>query len=409
MTTFPLPTLGPTIGPAGIVIPAFEDILASLQSDMRSIYGSDIDLAADTQDGQLLAIQAQAIYDTNDAIATVFNGFSPTYAQGTALSSLIKINGLQREVPSNSTAALVLVGVAGTIIPSGIVEDQFGNQYGLPPNVEIPSSGSIIVLGTALVPGAILSPANTITRFVTIIKDWQSVTNPSPSVPGAPVESDATLRGRQSVSTSLPAQTPLLAIEAAVANLTGVQRYAIYNNDTAALDANSIPSHSIAVVVLGGDPVEIATVIAEKKNPGTGTFGTTAEIIIDPSGVPNKINFFYLDETPIYFAIQLHPQAGYLSTTGTLVLQVVAAAINTLPIGGNVQWSKLWAAANLSGSVALAVTGISQSQLDALSNTYEIVTLFIGLAPAPTGTTDITITFEAGASCPPANGSVTVV
>ena len=406
---YPLNTLAPVITSAGLVVPSFEDILASFQAEYRGIYGADVYLAADSQDGQLLGILSEAIYDTNDAIATVFNGFSPGTAQGTALSSLVKINGLKRESPSFSTAALYLVGVAGTIIPSGIVADGFGNQYSLPPNTVIPYSGDITVTGTCLTPGAIASPTGTITEFITIIPGWQNCTNPAPSVPGAPVEDDAELRLRQSVSTSLPAQTPLLAIEAAVANLPGVQRYAIYNNDKSAPDSNGIPSHSIAVVVLGGDAVEIATVIAEKKSPGCGTFGTTQEIIIDPAGVPNTINFFFLHEVPVYFAITLRALAGYLSSTGALIQQVMSAYISTLPIGQNVQYTKLGGPANLSGSAALAVSGLTQPQLDVLSATYEIQTMFIGLAPTPANRADIMINFASGASCPIANGTVTPV
>ena len=409
MTTYPLPTLAPTIGPDGITIPSYEDILASKQATYRGVYGSDVDLASDTQDGQSLAIESQAVYDTNDAIATVFNGFSPTNAQGAALSSLVKINGLQRESSSFSTADLYIVGVAGTIIPSGIVADGFGNQYSLPPNTVIPYSGDITITGTCLTPGAIASPENTITEFVTVIPGWQSCTNPAPSVPGAPVEDDAELRQRQSVSTSLPAQTPLLAIQAAIANLPGVQRYAIYNNDKRYPDSNGVPRNSIAVVVLGGDPVEIATVISEKKSPGCGTFGTTSEIIIDPAGVPNTINFFPLIERQVYFTITLRALPGYLSSTGNLIQQVMGAYISTLPIGQNVQYTKLGGPANLNGTAALAVSGLTQPQLDALSATYEIQTMFIGLAPAPTTRADIMINFASGADCPAANGTVTPV
>lgn len=409
MPIFPLPTLGPTITADGITVPSLEDIIASEQASYRQIYGSDVDLDSDTQDGQLLSILAQSIFDTNDAIVTVFNGFSPTNAQGVALSSLVKINGLRRLSPSLSTAALVIVGEAGRLIPSGIVADGFGNQYGLPLNTVIPFGGEITVTGTCLTPGAIASPANTITQIVTIIPGWQTVNNPAPSVPGAPVESDATLRQRQSVSTGLPAQTPLLAIEAAVANLSGVQRYAIYNNDKAVADANGIPSHSIALVVLGGDAVGIATVISEKKNPGTGTFGTTSEVVLDPSGVPNRINFFYLAEVPIYFALTIRALPGYISTTGQTVLGVLAGYINALPIGENVVYSRLWAPANLSGTAAVAISRLPQAQLDALSSTYEVTALAVGLAPAPTSTNDIVIHFASGAQCAAVNGVLTTV
>lgn len=407
MTTYPLPTLGPTITAAGITVPAYEDILASKQAQYRAIYGLDIDLASDTQDGQFLAIESQAIFDTNDAIVTVFNGFSPTNAQGANLSSLVKINGLQREAASFSTTPLDIVGQAGTIIVSGIVVDDFGNQWTLPPNVVIPDGGAITETGTCAVPGAILPQPGTITGIVTIQPGWQTVNNPSDATLGAPVETDATLRQRQTVSTSQPAQTPLQSILAAVANIPGVERYAIYQNDTNTTDANTLPPHSISIIDGGGDVVDVATAIASKKSPGTATYGTTSEIVIDPSGVPNTIRFYVLDTLTAYFILGVHPLSGYLATTGQLAINAVAAALSTLLIGETAYVNKLFAPANLSGDAALSVAGgLTQQQLDVLSLTYNVTYIYLGTAPAPGSQVDIVVAFNQQANCPAANGSV---
>ena len=115
----------------------------------------------------------------------------------------------------------------------------------------------------------------------------QSLTTTEDAILGAPVESDALLRQRQTISTGLPAQTPLEAIIANVANLPGVTGFAGYQNDTGTTDGNGIPGHTIAIVVGGGDPLAICTAISEKKSPGTGTFGSTAIIVVDPTGIPN--------------------------------------------------------------------------------------------------------------------------
>jgi uncharacterized phage protein gp47/JayE len=415
MTTYPLPTLGPTITSAGITVPAFEDILASYQASYRGIYGSDVSLAANDQDGQLLGILSQAVYDTNDAIVTVFNGFSPTNAQGAALSSLVKINGLQREASSFSTAPATIIGQALTFIASGIVQDGFGNQWTLPSNVQVPTGGAIDVTLTCATPGAITLPegSTTITAnggglsFVTVIPGFQSVTTTSAATPGAPVELDATLRQRQAISTGLPAQTPLEAILANVADLPGVTRYAIYENDTNATDGNGLPAKSICLVVGGGDELAIATTIAEKKNPGTGTYGSTSQIIIDPSGVPNTIRFFVLDFTNIYVGVTLTPLAGYEDTTGTLIQNVVATWVSSLLIGQNVQYWKLGNPINLSGTIAQTVSGLTQPQLDALSATYDVAAVKVGTSPSPTGVIDIPIAFNFAAACVAANVVIT--
>lgn len=402
---YPLASISCRIDANGISAPPYADILASLQASYRLIYGQDVDLAPDTQDGQLIAIQASAQDDSNQNVIAVYNGFSPTFAQGAGLSSLVKINGLRRHSDSFSTATLLLVGQAQTFIASGIVADGFGNQWTLPPNTVIPLSGEITVTGTCTTPGAVAAAAGTITQFVTIVAGWQSVTNTASATPGAPVESDATLRQRQSVSTSLPAQTPLAAIIANVANIAGVQRYAIYNNDQKDPDGNGIPPNSIAVVVEGGDVGTIAQVIADKKNPGTGTYGTTSRVIVDQSGVPEEIDFFELTEVPIYYAVTLTINAAYAQATGQLVMLAVAAAIQGLNIGTTVEYSRLWSAANLSGTAALSVApGLTQAQLDQLSGTYEVTSLTIGTDPAFLGTRDLPILFNQAAQCTAANG-----
>src|SRR4051794_209612 len=110
-----------TIDASGISAPTYAEILTSLQDSMRSIYGDDIYIEADSQDGQFLAILALAIKTANDASIDVYNSFRPGFAQGGGLSSVVKINGLKRLVPSNSSVVLTLIGQAGTIITNGFV------------------------------------------------------------------------------------------------------------------------------------------------------------------------------------------------------------------------------------------------------------------------------------------------
>jgi len=376
-TTYPLTTLAAQITSTGISAPSYADIFASLQASFQSIYGSDIYLAADSQDGQMLAVMAQAISDCNQTAIAVYNAFSPTYAQGAGLSSVVKINGIQREISTYSTAVLDLVGQAGAPILNGIVQDASQNNWALPASVTIPPSGTISVTATCQTIGAITALPNTITDISTPQLGWQSATNPAASAPGNPVEQDAALRQRQTVSTSLPAQTPLQAIIANVANVVGVGRYAIYENPTKITDSNGIPANNIAVVVEGGDATQIATAIEVKKSPGTGTYGTTSVIVYDPSGVPINISFFELTEVPVFALIDITPLAGYVSTTGTAIQQAVSAFIEGLSIGSGVNLNKVLSPAGLQGNAAITATGLTQSQLAALAATYDIDSVYM--------------------------------
>ena len=405
---YPLSRLGATIDLNGISAPTFEDIFQSFQAAYRQIYGSDVDLDPDTQDGQWLAVQSQIVYDTNAAVIAAYLSYSPTWAQGIGLSSEVKINGLRRLVPSNSAVDVRLVGQAGTTINNGVIADDFQNRWDLPATVIIPPQGEITVTAIAEVAGALTAGANSVTTMVTMVPGWQSVSNPAPATPGAPLESDATLRKRQSVSTAIAAISPREAIRAALLNLEGVQRCQVWDNDTDSVDANGIPAHSIAVVIEGGDDTLIASTIFIKKNTGCGTYGTTKVIITDTTGLPQTINFWRMQQYPIYVGITIRPLIGYQDSTGSLLINCVVSYINQLDIGATVHTEWLHPPANLSGDVATGFSAMTQQQLDILSSTYVVESIFIGTNPAPTSAAEIPVPFTAAATCATAWVTLTV-
>jgi uncharacterized phage protein gp47/JayE len=413
---YPLATLAATIDQNGIAAPTFGDIFASLQAAYQQIYGSDADLAPDSQDGQWIGVQSQIVYDMNAALIAGYLSYAPTTAQGIGLSSVVKINGMRRLVPSNSSAAVVLVGQAGTTINDGVIADPFNNRWDLPPVVEIPIEGQVTVTAVCETAGATTAAPNTLTTMLTLFPGWQSVTNPAAAFAGNPLETDATLRKRQSVSTSLPAITPLTSIFAAVANVPGVGRTKVYDNDTDFYSIpDAIPPHSIAVVVEGGDADQIAQTIALKKNTGCGTYGSTEVIVQDPAGVPLTIDFFYLIEQPIFVAVTIQPLPGYLDTIGKLIIAAIAQFIENLEIGEDVYAAWLMAPADLAGDAAmqaagvLANTAVTQAQLDQYSSTYVVRNIAIGLAANPTTANDINVPFNAAASCNPSNITLSLV
>lgn len=381
---YPLPTLAAAVTPTGITAPAYHDILVSLITSFQNIYGADISLDPSTQDYQLLAIFASAINDANAAAIAVYNSFSPAFAVGAGLSSVVKINGLKRLVPTLSTADLTIVGVAGTIITNGAAGDALGNRWNLPASVTIPGGGSVVATASCSVLGATAAGAGTITNILTPTLGWQTVTNVAAATPGAPVESDAALRRRQAVSTGLPAQTPLQAIVGTILNLAGVLAIRAYENPTGTADANGVPAHAISLVVSGGDSTAIATAIANKKNPGTNTYGTTTITVTYPGGATNAINFYRPTAKRLIAAVTIKALPGYVATTGTALLASMAAYVNALPIGVSVYLSNMIAAATLDNA--------------ALASTYNVTALTQAFFGGALTAADLAIAFneEAG-------------
>lgn len=391
MPTFPLPTLAFQVTATGISAPSFSDILSSLTASFQSIFGSDAYLQPDSQEGQWIAVLAAGINDQNQAAIALYNSMSPATAQGTGLSSLVKINGLLRHLPTNSSVTVTIVGVVGTEIDNGVVMDTNSNLWNLPSVVIIPLAGSIDVLATAQQAGAIAATANSVNVIQTPTLGWQTANNANPATPGAPVETDAALRKRQSISTSLSALTPLQAIVGSVANIAGVQRSAIYENPTNAPDTNGLPAHSISVVAEGGDLTAVATAIEQKKSPGTATFGSTTIVVNDPAGVPVSINFYQLAIVNVWVSVTIKALPGYTAALNSQITGALLSFINSLPIGDSVYFNWLIGIAGLDANIAFRITSLT-----------------LGTAPAPAGTADVAIAFNQAAKTVAANIILTV-
>lgn len=328
-------TLACTIDSTGIFAPDYSDILQELKIAYWSIYGSDADLDADSQDGQLLAVFAQAIYDSNQVAVQVYDNYAPSTSQGAGLSSVVKINGIQREVSSNSTVTVTITGTPGTTITSGLVGDNqnLGTQWALPSPTVIPGGGSIAVTATSVTAGAVAAAPNTLTQILTPTFGWNTVNNGAAATLGNPVEDDAQLRERQSNSTAIAAQSIDSAIYAGIANLPGVTAVSFDDNDTGAPDENGVPAHSLAFIVTGGDIQSIAGVIAKLKPPGTPTFGTTNVVVVDPHGISNTINFFQTSSVTVTINLTIQPLVGYTAAIGTAIINSMIKFINSLGIG----------------------------------------------------------------------------
>lgn len=396
MATFPLATLAAIVSPIGITTPSYDDILTSLKTSWQQIYGSDVYLGSDTQDGQALAIFAQAIYDSNQTCIAVYNQFSPSTAQGAGLSSLVKQNGIRRLIPTYSQVDLLLGGSVGTVINKGVAADAAGNQWVLPSSVTIPIGGSILITAHAQQPGSIAAGIGAVNVIATPTFGWSTVNNSTAATPGLPVETDAALRQRQALSTRLIALTVLEATVAAIAGIAGVISVTPYENSTGSTDANGLPAHSISMVVLGGDATAIATAIANKKTPGCATYGTTTINVTDKVGITHPINFYIPTQKRIVVAITIKALAGYVSSTGVAVKQALADYINAIGVGHNVMLSRLYLPAQLNGTDPRLVQ-------------YEVTVLNIAIFPSSPSTADLTIAFNEVATSLTTDITLTVV
>ncbi len=96
------------------------------------------------------------------------------------------------------------------------------------------------------------------------------------------------------------------------------------------------------MVVDGGDALEIAQAIAAKKTPGTGTYGTTTEIVTDIYGISHLISFFRPTGAPITATVTIIAPGGLHDDGGDAIKQAVADYVNDVAIGGGESGSVEW-------------------------------------------------------------------
>ena len=369
----------------GITAPSYDEILDYFQLQARSIFGSDINLDADTQDGQLIAIFSAALHDVNSQAIATYNAFGPKTAIGPALDNAVALNGLKRHEATASQVDLRLIGQAGTVITNGAAIDSFENRWLLPAEVVIPVSGEITVTATAEELGDIEAAANSITRIGTPTLGWQSVTNPNAATVGVAVETDAQLRVRQARSTALPSISLWEGIISSLLNLPGVIRVSGVKNDTNVEDDNGIPGHTIAMIVDGGQVAEIGETIFLKKAEGTGTYGDVETTYMDSYGFPNKVRFSRPTLVEISATLTIVPAADYITTVADEIKARIAEYINGLEIGESVNAARVLTAAIM--------------QCPGIDDRFSVSALTLGKNSSPQTTASIPIQWNEAAAC----------
>lgn len=294
-----------SLGPTGLTLATRDELVAILTLAFQTIYGADINLDSDSPDGQLMNIFIQMLLDDQDLLNQINNMFDPDNAIGVILDQRVAINGIQRQagtftvtnVTIVTTQALNLYGLDqaqdADAQPVYTVADNAGNNWLLQTTQTIASSGSYVLSFQAEVPGAILTVPNTITVPVTIVLGVSSINNPTAyTTLGINEESDAVLKVRRQKSVALASQGYLAGLLAALENINGVTSAFVYENVTGDTDMDSVPGHSIWVIVAGtGANQDIATAIYTKRNAGCGMKGSVSYIITQVDGSPFNIKW----------------------------------------------------------------------------------------------------------------------
>lgn len=278
----------------GLTVKTVTEIAEELTASYQGIYGPDINVEANSPDGQAIGIQAQACSDNLQLLVQTYNSFSPESAFGRVLDQRVAINGVARDEGSYTkayvdvtvTSAVTLPGQdspAGTTVFA--VSDTAGNQFQLEASYAFGGAGTQTLAFRAVTLGQVQTAPNTIQTIVTVTLGVASVNNPSTSndVEGLPEETDPQLKIRRVKSFFLQAVGPADALRAALLNnVPGCSDAYVAENNTAA-PVLGVPAHGMWVIVNGGAPADIGQAIYAKKNPGSALTGAQSYAVVRPA------------------------------------------------------------------------------------------------------------------------------
>lgn len=314
---------------AGLQVATQTEYIEQFTAAMEDIYGSDINLEQSTPDGQMMMIYIQTALDVLDLLVNIYNMFDPDNAIGVVLDQRVAINGIQRRAGTHTIQnvtvtvdrALNIYGLDQDVEPVYTVSDSEGNEFVLVTSHVFSGSGSASLVFQALLPGEVLTIPNTITVPVTVVLGVVSVNNPLGATSiGVNEETDAELRLRRQKSVSLASQGYYAGLMAALLNIDGVTSSYIYENDSDSTDGDGVPSHSIWVIVSGGDPNDIADAIYRKRNAGCGMKGSEIIIISQQNGNPVSIKWDYVDTEALFIEFDASSLDGTTPPNTALIL-----------------------------------------------------------------------------------------
>lgn len=358
----------------GLTVNTTTEIVANLTAAFQAIYGPDINVGANSPDGQLIGILAQAIQDNLQLLLQVYNSFAVDSAFGVILDQRVALSGIIRN-QGTFTEAFVVVTASGALTLPGqdvlltdptaqvfTVADTAGNQFELQTSFVFSGAGSASLAFSAVNIGQLQTVPNTIQTIITVTPGITGVNNPTTSsdIEGLPEETDPQLKIRQAKSYFLQAVAPADAIRAALLDVPSCADAYVAENDTSGT-VSGVPAHGLWIIVNGGTAQNIGTAIYMKKNPGCALKGSQSYAVVRPQGNTATMQWDNALTETLYVQATLYPRiAGQtfdLVADGIALANALIYKLGQSPITGDI-------AIAMATIEPLAVVGNAQVSID---------------------------------------------
>lgn len=298
----------------GLVLPAEQDILSGVQSDMNAAFGGKLNPSLSTPQGQLATSMTAIIGEKNSQIASIVNQVDPAKASGRMQDAIGRIYFIDRKEGAPTVVIATCSGLAGTVIPLGAkAQDGSGNLYLCTQAGTIDATGSVDLPFSCSVNGPISCPANALTKIYQAVNGWDSINNADDGVVGRNVETRAEFELRRQESVAKNGQSLVASIYGNLVDVDGVtDAYVIENPtpDPVTIGGYTLGKNSLYAAVVGGNAPDIAAAIFNKKSLGCNYNGDTSYTITDQENYSYPypqytVKWVTPDPLPVKFAVQL--------------------------------------------------------------------------------------------------------
>lgn len=387
--------------PTGFVPKLTSDFLLDITTKARGSVDANLDLGPTEPMGQVVGAIAGSLAEVGEVMQTLYNAVNPNAAAGMFLYGIGAISGTTPK-PATFGSCIVNANMAtGATVAAGLV----ANVNGQPTNTWLlqgacdsvgnllstvltaSGAGVYTSLWFASAAGPIAAAAGQLTVVPSLPAGLNSITNPSDAVQGQLAETDTAFRARRALEIAAVGSESLDAIRAAILLVPGVISVQVFENYGDVTDGFGRPPHSIEAVVWDGvSPAASNTAIAQamwNNKPGgiqyysaTGDNGTAT----DSQGTTHNIVFTRVASVPVYVNITTVGVTGVTGATTAVANSVISASSRFVP-GSGVIRSQLMCAPLPDGPFPVA-------------GCTDVTTFQLGLATAPTGVSNLSMTIR---------------
>jgi hypothetical protein len=370
-----------TYDSTGISMDRYVDILADLVALAKANWGESVSTDEEELLGHLFAQISYRIDTVNEKVQEIYDALGISNNSGVPLGNVLELIGMafQSETPSTATVTCT-VTKATTILAGSIVKTATNVYFTTDEALVFVGAGSDDVAVTCTVNGPNAAAIGEINTIVSSAPGWTTVTNAAAAVPGRLQESDAEIKVRHTAAVATSGERDSASITEAVGNVSGVSAVLV--------DDDSYP---VAIYVIGGTDALVAAAIDGQLTVGIETAGTTSVDVYSSTTKQDKtISFTRAVDLDIYIDLEIEVTSTFPSDGDTQIKTAIEALFDGIGIDDDVIYLKIPGA-------AFSVPGMNVSAA------------YVGTAPSPSGTSDISVSKTQRAVIDTANITITHV